>query len=112
MAGEMELFPQINDFGYMVLSSYNIKVYGDGEYAYVLISGPWYRILVEFDGLAKDEQLVKLENGDLVPERAGRVVLKALEVLNGGDPRSIYETFEVLKGTCPNGVTITMDRFT
>ena len=85
--GEMALFPQTNSFGYMVLSSYNIKVYGDGEYAYVLLSGPWYRIRVE-------------------------LVLKALEILNGGDPRSIYETFEELKETCPNGVTILMDRFT
>ncbi len=112
MAGEMALFPQTNSFGYMVLSSYNIKVYGDGEYAYVLMSGPWYRIRVEFEQFTEGEQLVKLENGDLVPERAGRVVLKALEILNGGDPRSIYETFEGLKETCPNGVTIAMDRFT
>lgn len=112
MAGEMALFPQINNFGYMVLSSYNIKVYGDGEYAYVLLSGPWYRIRVEFEQLAEGSELVELENGDLVPERAGRVVLKALEILNGEDPRSIYETFEGLKETCPNGVTISMDRFT
>ena len=110
---KMTLLPQTNNYGYMVLSSYSIEVYGVGEYTGVLISGPWYRILVKFDGqLAKGEQFVKLENGDLVPERAGRVVLKALEILNGEDPRSIYETFEGLKETCPNGVSITMDRFT
>lgn len=109
---KMTLLPQTNNYGYMVLSSYSIEMYGVGEYTGVLISGPWYRILVEFDGLAKDEQLVKLENGDLVPERAGRVVLKALEILNGEDPGSIYETFEGLKETCPNGVTISMNHFT
>ena len=112
MTGEMALFPQTNSFGYMVLSSYNIKIYGGGKYAYVLLSGPWYRIRVEFEQLAEGGELVKLENGDLVPERAGRVVLKALEILNGEDPRSIYETFEGLKETCPNGVTMSMNHFT
>ena len=112
MTEEIALFPQTNSFGYMVLSSYNIKVHGDGKHAYVLLSGPWYRIRVEFEQFTEGGELVKLENGDLVPERAGRVVLKALEILNGEDPRSIYETFEELKETCPNGVTITMNHFT
>ena len=109
MAGEMTILPTRNTFGYVELTSYNIKVYGNQEYGYVLLSGPWYRILVEFEGFAESE-LVQLDNGCVVPERAGWVVLKAIESLND-DQRTFYESFEQLKETAPKGVKITMNSF-
>ena len=109
MAGEMTILPTKNTFGYAELASYNIRVYGNQEYGYVLLSGPWYRIMVEFEGFAESE-LVQLDNGCTIPERAGWVVLKAIESLNN-DQRTFYGSFEQLKETAPKGVKITMNSF-
>lgn len=110
-SGEMTIYPtKGEDYGYMVLSACSIRLYGNPEYAYILVSGPSYEIMVEFEGFDAAET-VRLENGCVLPERAYWAALKAVEVME--EPQhDVYDAFKELKETCPNGVTISMNHFT